>query len=80
MKSLRFQLLLFASYLEHWHKTLFAQAVAEKKLQGGVTGSVGFNFPQNGHQSLLEAEPGFSVLLLVLISPKPPKNHKILLF
>jgi len=52
MKSLRFQLLVFSALLLAKNNFTWAQAVSEKKLQGGVTGSVGLNFPQNGYQSV----------------------------
>jgi hypothetical protein len=59
MKSLRFQLLLFSVFLLAKNNFNFAQAVSEKKLQGGVTGSVGLNFPKMG-TNLLSGASGFS--------------------
>jgi hypothetical protein len=59
MKSLRFQLFLFCAFFLGQNTASLAQAVSEKKLQGGVTGSVGLNFPKMG-TNLLGSTPGFS--------------------
>ena len=59
MKSLRFQLLVFSALLLAKNNFTWAQAVSEKKLQGGVTGSVGLNFPKMG-TNLLGSATGFS--------------------
>lgn len=59
MKSLRFQLPLFCALILANYTSSFAQAVSEKKLQGGVTGSVGLNFPKMG-TNLLSSASGFS--------------------
>jgi hypothetical protein len=59
MKSLRFQLFLFCAFFLGQNTVSLAQAVSEKKLQGGVTGSVGLNFPKMG-TNLLGSSPGFS--------------------
>jgi hypothetical protein len=59
MKSLRFQLPLFCALILANYTSSFAQAVSEKKLQGGVTGSVGLNFPKMG-TNLLSGASGFS--------------------
>lgn len=58
MKSLRFQYLQFCALFLAVYTTSFAQ-VSEKKLQGGVTGTVGLNFPQMG-TNLLSGGTGFS--------------------
>jgi len=59
MKSLRFQLLLICAFFFGQNTISWAQAVSEKKLQGGVTGSVGLNFPKMG-TNLLGSSAGFS--------------------
>ena len=59
MKSIQLQHLLFCCLFGALAQNSFGQAVAEKKLQGGITGSVGFNYLKMG-TSLLEAEPGLS--------------------
>jgi hypothetical protein len=59
MKSLRFQLLVFSALLLAKNNFTWAQAVSEKKLQGGVTGSVGLNYPKMG-TNLLGSATGFS--------------------
>jgi hypothetical protein len=59
MKSIQLQHLLFCCLFGALAQYSFGQAVAEKKLQGGITGSVGFNYLKMG-TSLLEAQPGLS--------------------
>jgi hypothetical protein len=59
MKSLRFQLFLFSVILLTKNSFTFAQALSERKLQGGVTGSVGLNFPKMG-TNLFGSTTGFS--------------------
>jgi hypothetical protein len=59
MKSLRFQLILISCLFFGQAASTWAQVVSEKKLQGGVIGSVGLNFPQMG-TNLLGSTPGFS--------------------
>jgi len=59
MKSNQLQHLLFCCSLAVFSHYSFGQAVAEKKLQGGITASVGGNFLKMG-TSFLEADPGLS--------------------
>lgn len=59
MKSLQLQHLFFCLLTGGIFSFSNAQVVAEKKLQGGITGSVGANFLKMG-TSLLEAQPGLS--------------------
>lgn len=59
MKSLRLQHLLFCVLFTANYSTFSAQVVSEKKLQGGISGSVGLNFPQMG-TNLLASSAGFS--------------------
>ena len=59
MKSNQLQHVLFCCLFAGFAQYSFGQAVAEKKLQGGITASVGGNFIKMG-TSLLEAQPGLS--------------------
>jgi hypothetical protein len=59
MKSNQLQHVLFCCLFAGFAQYSFGQAVAEKKLQGGITASVGGNFLKMG-TSLLEAQPGLS--------------------
>ncbi|MFM8597045.1 MAG: hypothetical protein ACKOBN_08140 [Flavobacteriales bacterium] len=59
MKSIQLQHLFFCLLFGASIFPSFGQTVAEKKLQGGLTGSVGFNYLNMG-TSLLEAQPGLS--------------------
>jgi hypothetical protein len=59
MKSIKLQHLLFCSLFGTIAQISFGQGVAEKKLQGGLTGSVGFNYLKMG-TDLLEGNPGMS--------------------
>jgi hypothetical protein len=78
MKSLRFQLFLFCAFFLGQNNVSFAQAVSEKKLQGGVTGSVGLNFPKMG-TNLLGSSPGFSSSFGVCFTKASKESQNIAL-
>jgi hypothetical protein len=78
MKSLRFQSLFFSIFISVTFSGFFAQAVSEKKLQGGVTGSVGANFPKMG-TSLLESSSGFSSSFGVTFTKAAKESQNIAL-
>lgn len=78
MKSPRFQTLFFSIFITATFSAVFAQAVSEKKLQGGVTGAVGANFPKMG-TSLLESASGFSSSFGVTFSKAAKESQNIAL-
>lgn len=78
MKSLCFQYLHLALILMSASSTILAQAVSEKKLQGGVTGAVGLNFPKMG-TSLLESANGFSSSFGVTFTKAAKESQNIAL-
>jgi hypothetical protein len=78
MKSLRFQLFLFCAFFLGQNTISLAQAVSEKKLQGGVTGSVGLNFPKMG-TNLLGSSPGFSSSFGVCFTKASKESQNIAL-
>ena len=78
MKSLRFQLPLICAFILANYTTSFAQAVSEKKLQGGVTGSVGFNMPVMG-TDLLSSSTGFSSSFGVTFTKASKESQNIAL-
>jgi len=78
MKSLRFQLLFISAFSLLNASSIFAQAVAEKKLQGGVTGAVGLNFPKMG-TNLLSSSAGFSSSFGVSFTKSSKESQNIAL-
>ena len=78
MKSLRLQHLLFCTIIVANSTSFFAQAVSEKKLQGGIVGSVGLNFPQMG-TSLLASSAGFSSSFGVSFTKSSKESQNIAL-
>lgn len=78
MKSLRFQLPLICAFILANYTSSFAQAVSEKKLQGGVTGSVGFNMPVMG-TDLLSSSTGFSSSFGVTFTKASKESQNIAL-
>lgn len=78
MKSLRFQLPLICAFILANYTSSFAKAVSEKKLQGGVTGSVGFNMPVMG-TDLLSSSAGFSSSFGVTFTKASKESQNIAL-
>lgn len=78
MKSLRFQLIFISAFSLLNAASIFAQAVAEKKLQGGVTGAVGANFPKMG-TNLLSSSAGFSSSFGVTFTKSSKESQNIAL-
>lgn len=59
MNSTKFSYLFILSLVWLQSQNAFSQVVAEKRLQGGITGAVGLNFPKMG-TNMLESSVGFS--------------------
>jgi hypothetical protein len=78
MKSLRLQHLLFCTLIVANYTSFFAQVVSEKKLQGGIVGSVGLNFPQMG-TNLLASSAGFSSSFGVSFTKSSKESQNIAL-
>lgn len=78
MKSLRLQHLLFCTIIVANCTSFFAQVVSDKKLQGGIVGSVGLNFPQMG-TNLLASSAGFSSSFGVSFTKSSKESQNIAL-